>query len=145
MSRFAIPLIALALALLPVSAGARNTAHELSIKAALDSVLGQERLLDLPLYFGSQAHPAIAEKLRDGRTNKATRSMFRSDEEACQIAFLSGLISLQKQAQSMGATAIVNIQTNTGGESSNSPETYKCAAGGAVARVNVTGTYVRLR
>ena len=45
----------------------------------------------------------------------------------------------------MGATAIVNIQTNTGGPSSKSSETYMCAAGGAVARVNVTGTYVRLR
>jgi len=145
MSRFALSLVALAFVLQPVSAGARNTAHELSIQAALESVLAQERMLDLPVYFGTQAHPAIAEKIREGRSNKATRAMFRSDESACQVAFLSGLIALQQQAQAMGGDAVVNIQTNTGGPASNSSETYKCAAGGAVARVNVTGTYVKLR
>ena len=146
MSRLALILVALALVLQPFAAGARNTAHQLSIKDALESDLGRERLLPgIPLYFGSQAHPAVAEKIRDGRTNKATRSMFRSDEEACQVAFLSGLIALQKQAQSMGANAIIGIKTNTGANSTDSSDTYVCAAGATVARVNVTGSYVRLR
>jgi uncharacterized protein YbjQ (UPF0145 family) len=145
MVRFTLAFVTLAFVFQPLPASARNTAHELSIQAARDSALGQERLLDMPLYFGSQGHPAIAEKIREGRTNKATHSMFRSDEEACEVAFLSGLVALQQQAQSLGANAIVNIRTNTGGPSSDSSDTYMCAAGGAVARVNLTGTYVKLR
>ena len=71
--------------------------------------------------------------------------MFRSDQQACQVAFLSALIALEGQARKMGANAIINIQSDTGGEPSASRTTYKCAAGGAVARVNLSGTYVRLR
>lgn len=145
MSRLALVFVVSALVLLPLAAGARNTPHELPIQAALESALGQERLLDLRLYFGSQRHPEVAETLREGRTNKATRSMFRSDEEACQVAFLSAVIALQKQAQALGASAIIDIRSNTGGPESASAITYKCAAGAAVARVNLTGTYVKLR
>ncbi len=136
----------LSLALLaPLPALARNTPHELSIQSALDSPLAQEKLLGLRTYFGDQGHPAIAQTLRKGSSHKATRSMFRSDEEACEIAFLSALIALESQAQSLGANAIVGIRSNTGGPQHSSPSTYVCAAGGAVARVNLTGTYVKLR
>ena len=145
MSRLATAFVLSALVLYPLAASARSTPHELPIQAAIDSPLGQERLLDLGLYFGSQRHPAVAKTLRKGRTNKATRSMFRSDEEACQVAFLSALISLQGQAQSLGANAIIDIRSNTGGPESSSTTTYKCVAGAAVARVNLTGTYVQLR
>ena len=131
--------------LLPVAAAARNTPHELPIQAALDSPLGQERVLGLRLYFGSQGHPEVVETIRKGRTNKATRSMFRSDEEACEVAFLSAVVALQQQAQSLGANAIIDIRSNTGGPESSSTSTFKCAAGSAVARVNLTGTYVQLR
>ena len=67
MSRFAIPLVALTLALLPVSAGARNTAHELSIKAALESALAQERLLDLPPGHGFSPTSFERKYLVEGR------------------------------------------------------------------------------
>lgn len=133
------------LSLTPLAATARNTAHELPIKAATESPLGQEQLTDLGLYFGTQSHPRVAKVIRKGKTNKATRSMFRSDEEACEVAFLSALVALQRQAASLGANAIIDIRSSTGGPESSSPTTYKCAAGGALARVNLTGTYVKLR
>ncbi len=145
MSRFACLLAVSALVLYPVAASARNTAHELPIKAAIEGPLGQEQLSDVRLFFGSQSHPKVAKVIRTGRTNKATRSMFRSDEEACEVAFLSALVALQRQAASLGANAVIEIKSNTGGPVSGSATTYKCAAGGAVARVNLTGTYVKLR
>jgi hypothetical protein len=52
--------IAALLALLPAPAAARNTMHDYSIEFALESDVAKVKLLDVPIYFAGQSHPAVA-------------------------------------------------------------------------------------
>ena len=128
-----------------VSAGqawARSTDHLMSIQEAMESDLGKEKLLDVPVYFAGQSHPPVAKKIGERETNKSTRGAFRTDEQACQIAFLSAVIQLQKRAKDEGANAVIDIESITRNRPHSSATEYRCIAGAAVVHVGLKGTLV---
>lgn len=127
------------------SAFGRETIVDLDVKTAVATGHGHERLLGIPFYMKGQAHPAVAEDLGVFRSNKRTNAFNKSDEEACQIAFLSAVITFQERARSMGGDAIVDLESITKDNPLQSATQFRCAAGNVVANVALSGRVVRLK
>jgi hypothetical protein len=125
-------------------AAARNTEHLLPVDEAVRSALGREKLLDVPFYFAGQQHPGQAKVLGEWKTRKSTRGLFRSDSSACQVAFLSALISLQERARREGGDAVVDIKSVTRDKETSSATEYRCVAGATVVHVALSGTVITL-
>ncbi|MBW2287748.1 MAG: excinuclease ABC subunit A [Deltaproteobacteria bacterium] len=126
-------------------AGARSTFHDLSVESARDSETGKAKLQKVPFYMAGQKHPAVAKDLGIFTANRRTNAFGKSDEAACQIAFLSAVIALQSRAQKMGGTAIVDIKSITKHNDLTSASEYRCAAGDVVANVVLSGRVVKLK
>jgi uncharacterized protein YbjQ (UPF0145 family) len=145
--RFARRLAAAALALAfgAASASARTTIHELDVAKAKSEGIGHEKLLDVPIFMAGQKHRGVAKDYGVFRSNRRTNAANKSDEEACHIAFLSALITLQARARDMGASAVVDVRSITRNEPFASATQYRCAAGSVVANVALEGRVVKLR
>lgn len=124
---------------------ARNTEHSLPVDEAVSSALGKEKLLDVPFYFAGQKHPGQGKVLGEWKSRKSTRGLFRSDNSACQVAFLSALISLQERAKREGGGAIVDIKSITRNKETSSATEYRCVAGATVVHVALSGRVVTLK
>ena len=135
----------LTLAMIAPGASGRSTILDLDAQAAASSALGTERLLDVPYFLKGQAHSAIAQDLGVFRSNQRTNAFNKSDEAACQIAFLSAVIQFQKRAQSLGGDAVVDLTSITADKPLDSATQYRCAAGNIVANVALTGRVVKLK
>jgi uncharacterized protein YbjQ (UPF0145 family) len=133
------------MALTPVAAEARTTIHDLGTEQAMNSELGKERLLGVPVYFAGQSHPAVASEMGVFTANRRTNAFNKSDEEACRIAFLSAVIALQSRAQQLGGDAVVDIKSITNNQNLESATQYRCAAGNVVANVALTGRVVKFK
>ena len=136
-------LFALAVALVAPPANARTTFLDLPVKRAVKSETGQERLLDVPFYMAGQQHPATNQSKGVFKANRRTNAFNKADEEACNIAFLSAIISLQERARKEGGDAVVDIKSITKHRDLESAEMFRCAAGNVVANVALTGRVVK--
>lgn len=140
-------LIVLVLALLlSASAGdARNTRHQLPIEVALERGEREGVLINsIQLYFGDEEHPAVETNLGTFTSNKKTNAFGKSDERACEWAFLSAVKSLQERALREGGNAVVNIHSYYFQNKFVSATEYECGAGTAVAGVTMIGEVVKL-
>jgi hypothetical protein len=139
--------LAAALALLfgAASASARTTMHDLDVEKAKKEGIGHEKLLDVPVYMAGQKHRGIARDYGVFRANRRTNAANKSDEVACQIAFLSAVISLQARAREMGASAVVDVRSITRNDPLESASQFRCAAGSIVANVALEGRVVKLK
>ncbi len=125
------------------TAGARSTFHDLSIKEAAESAIGKTKLLDVPFYMSGQKHAKVARDFGVFTSNKRTNAFGKSDEVACQIAFLSAIISLQRRANKLGGDAVVDIKSITRNNDLDSATNFRCAAGDVIANVVLTGRVVK--
>jgi hypothetical protein len=125
-------------------ASARDTEVSLSARAAAESELGRSALYNIPFYMKGQPHPKVASKLLEIRSGQSTRGMFRSDEDSCNVAFLSAIKVLQERAQESGADAIVNVVSITRNKLTESATDFRCVAGTAVVHVGLRGDIVKL-
>jgi hypothetical protein len=139
-------LVLISMVLFSYSVGhARNTVHRVSIEEAL-AWGEQEGLLSdsIRLYFGEQEYPKIERHLGTYTSNKKTNSVGKSDEKACQWAFLSAMVSLQDRATAEGGNAVVNIHSNYYQNEFSSTTEFECGAGAVVAGVTMVGEVVQL-
>jgi len=100
---------------------------------------------DVRLYFGSQKTPAVAKRMVTYSANTKSNAVGRSDQEACDIAFISAVARLQEHARQQGADAVVGIKSVYRGENSDSLSEYVCGAGNLMVGVTLEGTVVKLR
>lgn len=120
-----------------VSAQARDTELKLSIQEAMKSPEAQQ-VLDpsVKVSFGGGGGAIIK---KDLVSNKKTNAVGKSDEQACQWAFLSAVKQFQETAKSKGASRVVNVvsyyKRNTFGSSTE----YECHAGAIMAGVALKG------
>jgi len=125
-------------------AEARETFHDLSVESATESALGREKLLDVPFYMKGQKHSKVAQDFGVFTSNRRTNAFNKSDEKACEIAFLSSVIALQKRARQQGGDAVVEVRSITKHNDLESPTQYRCVAGAMIANVALEGRVVRL-
>jgi uncharacterized protein YbjQ (UPF0145 family) len=124
---------------------ARNTIEHVSIESALAWGRGEGTINDsVGLYFGDQSHPAVAKSLGTFTSNKKTNAFGKSDEKACQWAFLSAMVSLQERAISMGGNAVINIRSYYYQNDFSSATEFECGAGALMAGVTMVGDVVKL-
>ena len=124
---------------------ARNTKHLLPIATALAVKDAQEKLDgSIKFFFGNQETPKIAGKLGSDMSNRKTNAFGKSDETACNWAFLSAMIALEKRAQQLGANAVVNIVSYYDRKVMSSTTEFECHAGAVIAGVVLRGDFVKL-
>lgn len=125
---------------------ARDTEHMYSYEEMLGREDAKMKLdQGIRFYFGDEAHPAIERKLGTYVSNKKTNALNKSDDRACEWAFLSAMLSLQQRAIREGGDAVVNIQSYYKKNVINSATEFECHAGVFVAGVALRGTVVKLK
>lgn len=135
-----IAILASAIAL--AACAPRDTTHHLSINDALKSPEAAEVLNpNIKLYFGTPAPGKVV--LANSVTNKKTNAANKTDEKACQWAFLSAVKQLQDKAASKGATKVGNIVSYYKKVTFKSRSEYECHAGNIISGVALKGDIVK--
>jgi uncharacterized protein YbjQ (UPF0145 family) len=96
-------------------------------------------------YFGKQATPSVLRKIASDQTSQKTNAFGKSDEKACNWAFLSAMLALQKRANELGANAVINIQSNYNNQSFSSETEFECHAGAIMAGVALKADFVKVQ
>lgn len=142
------PLLALSLVVtlaLPVIAHARNDLIKLKIQEALANAEAQSKLGDnIQFYFGDAKTPKVSQRLGEDVANRKTNAFNKSDEMACQWAFLSAMVALKEKAQRLGANAVINIRSYSDRVEKSSETEYECTVGNVVAGVALKGVYAKV-
>lgn len=126
-------------------AHARDTKHMLPIAPAMQAGDAQEKLDgSVRFFFGSQKHPKALSKLGSDVSNRKTNAFGKSDEIACNWAFLSALVALEKRAEALGANAVVNIVSYYKRNEVSSATDFECHAGAVMAGVALKGDFVKI-
>jgi uncharacterized protein YbjQ (UPF0145 family) len=129
----------------PLTASARDDQIAFPLLQALNFGAAQGKLdPGVKLFFGRQRHPRIAKDLGEWSTSKKTNAFAKTDQQACEWAFLSAVIALQERARKEGANAFVNIASNYKNFERSSESEYVCGAGGLIAGVALKGRAVLL-
>jgi hypothetical protein len=145
MIRLALAAIALATLAAPGLAQARNDRLQLPLPDALGTVDAKAKMDPaIRLYWGPEKHAKPAQTFGTYTANKKTNFFMKEDKTACEWAFLSAVLQLQKRAQQLGANAVVNVSSLYRGETSSSETEYLCAAGTFMGGVALRGDFVKL-
>jgi uncharacterized protein YbjQ (UPF0145 family) len=124
---------------------ARDTKHLLPIATAMQVKDAAEKLDgSIKFYFGPQKYPKVVAKLGSDASNRKTNAFGKSDETACNWAFLSALVALEKRAQALGANAVVNIVSYYKRDIVSSATEFECHAGAIMAGVALKGDFVKI-
>jgi uncharacterized protein YbjQ (UPF0145 family) len=126
-------------------AHARDTKHMMPIAPAMQVSDAQEKLDgSVKFFFGSQKHPKVLSKLGSDVANRKTNAFGKADGTACNWAFLSALIALEKRALALGANAVVNIVSYYKKNEVSSVTDFECHAGAIMAGVALKGDFVKI-
>ena len=146
MKKGMVAFVCVAAAAAATSSYARDDRLKFPVDAALSKGQSYKEKLDpsIKLYFGGQKTPPVAKKIGEWTSNKKTNAANKSDQEACDVAFISAAASLQDRARKEGGNAVVNITSVYKNEPFTSPKEYMCGAGTFMAGVALRGTVVKL-
>ena len=138
-----VTLVALSIA---IPAAARDDRLKFPVDAALAKGQNYKEKLDpqIKLYFGKPSKLKVAKTIGEWTSNKKTNAFNKSDQEACNIAFISAAVSLQDRAKREGGNAVINIHSVYKNDKFESPTEYLCGAGSTMAGVALRGTVVTL-
>jgi len=127
------------------SAHARDTKHLLPIAVAMETKDAQDKLDgSVKFYFGDQPPPQVVTVLGSDVSNRKTNSIGKSDEKACNWAFLSSMVALEKRAQQLGANAVINVVSYYNKKVMSSATEFECHAGTIIAGVALKGDFVKV-
>lgn len=129
---------------IPLAAAARNTELTLSAAGAASSEEGRRKLSRIAFFLKGQGHRPVKHELGEWSVHGKVQAVLRTDDQACQAAFLSALAALQARAQQEGGNAIVRIESITRRKQTTSSTDYRCVVGATVAHVGLRGDVVVL-
>lgn len=146
MRNLAISMTVLGVALAAIwPAHARDTKHILPIAPAMATKDADEKLEgSVKFFFGKQEYPKVVAKLGSDVSNRKTNAFGKSDEKACNWAFLSAMIALERRAKELGANAVVNIVSYYRKVEMSSTTDFECHAGALIAGVALKGDFVKI-
>ncbi|TMH43758.1 MAG: excinuclease ABC subunit A [Betaproteobacteria bacterium] len=103
-----LSLVALSIA---IPAAARDDRLKFPVDAALAKGQNYKEKLDpqIKLYFGKPSKLKVAKTIGEWTSNKKTNAFNKSDQEACNIAFISAAVSLQDRAKREGGNAVITM------------------------------------
>ena len=136
---------ALACSVIAGTAYAKDDHLQMPIQDAMDSSEAKEKLDgSVKFFFGKQTYPSPKQRYGTFTANKKTNFTGKSNNEGCQRAFLSAMISLQERAQKEGGNAVVGIKSVYKKEELVSETEYMCGAGTFMGGVALRGEVVKL-
>lgn len=138
-------IIAGSLILFVTAVFARSDYVYLDAQQVANGPQGKQRLSGIAYFMKGQNHPAVVQELGEVHSSKKTRNLGRGDEESCEIALVSALIAIEKKAKSMGADAVINMESYTRDKISADTTKLECNVGSAVANMAVRGTMVKFQ
>jgi hypothetical protein len=126
-------------------ADARNIKRLLRIAAAMEAK-DLEPKLDgsTKLFFGKAKSPGGLKTLRTEITLGKVSLRGKSEETACNSAFLSALADLQKRAKQHDGNAVVNIVSYYKRAEMSSTTEFECHEGSGYMAVELRGDLVKL-
>jgi len=124
---------------------ARETIHQFNVADLLSKPGNANQLEGVSFYFGETPHPAIGTAFGEYRTNKKTNAFNKSDEDACERAMMSAMLQLHSRARSLGANAVINVESNYKNNVTSSKTEYTCGAGNVTAGVALIGTFIKTK
>ncbi|MDN4502145.1 excinuclease ABC subunit A [Alteromonadaceae bacterium BrNp21-10] len=130
--------------LLTTNAIARDDRVKFEFEQLLQSEKAKQALLDIPVFFAGQNHPAPLKTWGEVSTSRKTNAFGKSDQEACEWVLLSALKVLQERARKEGMNAVINIKSNYKHQEFVSSTEFECGAGTLMAGVALTGDIVKL-
>lgn len=95
-------------------------------------------------FFGTSKHPAIVAHLGEGVTNKKANGFGKSSTKGCERAFLDGLIQMQEKAKSLGANAVINVNSYYKKNEVVIDKTVECHSGLLMDGVALRGEFVKI-
>lgn len=98
---------------------------------------------DIQFFFGEDTSPTYLKDWGVVVSPKEANAFNKSDERACENAFLSALLSLRDQARKRNANAVTEISSFYQNKPS-SPDQYECSAGALIAAVTLRGRLVNV-
>lgn len=129
----------------PWTVHARDTKYLLPITTVLEVRDAQDKLDgSIEFFFGSQPTPPILARLGSDVSNRKTNAVGKSDEKACNWAFLSAMVALEKRAKQLGANAVINIVSYYKKDAMSSTTEFECHAGAVIAGVALKGDFVKI-
>lgn len=121
----------------------KNTKLMRPISESLTSERGREVVNpDVKMYFGKKSSK-YKKTIGTYTSNKTTNAFGKSNENACEWAFLSAIKSLQNRAVKEGGKAVVDIKSYYNQTPMVSKTDYECHILAPTARVALRGTVVR--
>lgn len=123
----------------------RDTRHLLPIAIAMEVKDAQEKLDgSVKFYFGDQLPAQVLPNLGSDVSNRKTNAFGKSDEKACNWAFLSAMVALQTRAQQLGANAVINIVSYYNKKVLSSATEFEYHSGAIIVGVALKGDFVKL-
>lgn len=131
--------------LLPGTGFARDDRNQYSIDAAMNLEEVKQKLnKGYKFFFGNQPHGKVVENHGEYMSNKKTNAFNKSDEFACQWAFLSAMLSFQDRIEQEGGNAVINLRSYYKKNDFVSDTEFECGNGTFVAGVTFLGDVVTL-
>lgn len=142
-------LAAIVTTLLALAIAAPAQARDARVQFDIASAIAQGKaqgVLDgsVAFYFEGQATPAVQQDFGTANTNRKTNAVGKSEQEACDWAFLGALVALQEAAKARGANAVVGLRSNYKRVVYSSPTRYECGSGRLMVGVALLGSYARV-
>lgn len=127
-------------------AQARDMKYMLPIQNALDSDTAKATLdPSIRLSFGPQTSGAVAQAITAVQSHGRMKAEKGNDVASCVASFVDGLKTLQNNAKSAGANAVVNIRSyfKNGPDVASTME-FECHAGSVYSHVMLKGDLVHI-
>ncbi len=126
-------------------ANGRDIKRYLPIAAAIDAKYLQPKIDEsIRTVFGKETARDGLKVLRSEVALGKVRTRGKSDEIACNSAFLSALSELQKRAKQQGANAVVNIVSYYKRVEMSSNTDFECHEGSGYMAVALRGDFVKI-
>lgn len=134
---FTMTLLGIVLSTATLSVQARNTKLLLPVEQAMKSEEAVQVLNpNITVQFSSGSGSVVKANVV---TSRKTNAFGKSDEKACEWAFLSGVKQLQEKAHELGASRVINVVSYYNKKVLNNSKEYECHAGGLIAGVALKG------
>jgi hypothetical protein len=131
--------------LLALPLAAKERTLMMSIDKAVHSLEYREKVhTDVKFHFGHPAKAPGGASFGYGTADLKTNILDKTDEQACQRVFLSCLIELAKQADTLQTDAIIGISSVYGGKVKSSDSLYECHLGSVAAGVALRGNFIKV-
>jgi len=124
---------------------ARDDRNRYSIQGAMNIEAAKEKLnKGYTFKFGAASHGKVKANHGEFTSNKKTNAFGKSDEFACQWAFLSAMLSFQARITKEGGNAVINLRSYYKQQEFSSESEFECGNGAIMAGVTFVGEVVTL-